>query len=289
MVNAAADTFHKIWRSGISLAGRAAENRRLEALARLESAVLAALPAGMLRPADIVDAARINLPHAEKVLGTLTIEGLTELSPCWRPLLLELAGYIPVTWNAGPRRVPAWLEGSGVKVAVAQAESPQVTIASAASALHETIEALRWARSLLVSGTAAPHEIAIAAASPAEYDDHFLALRSDANIDLHFVHGIRTVTTREGQAAAALADIIVRGLSQTRVRRLAALCRDGAAFSVKRGAISSSSRTGRCYTILVHKLVHNSSPRLRQLIEMDQNKPPRLHKDTGSQSVWKFL
>ena len=52
----------------------------------------------------------------------------------------------------------------------------------------------------------APADIAIAAASPAEYDDHFLALRAEANLDLHFVHGVRTVTTREGQAAAALAD-----------------------------------------------------------------------------------
>ena len=65
---------------------------------------------------------------------------------------------------------------------------------------------MRWARGLLASGVA-PSEIAIATASPADYDDHFLALRADANIDLHFVHGVRTVSTRDGQAAAALADI----------------------------------------------------------------------------------
>src|SRR3546814_16886643 len=58
---------------------------------------------------------------------------------------------------------------------------------------------------------------------PANYDDHFLALRADANLDLHFVHGVKVTATREGQAAAALADILVRGLSQTRLRRLAAL------------------------------------------------------------------
>ena len=51
-----------------------------------------------------------------------------------------------------------------------------------------------------------------------------MTLRGDANIDLHFVHGVRTVTTRDGQAAAALADILVRGMSQTRIRRLASLC-----------------------------------------------------------------
>ena len=88
---------------------------------------------------------------------------------------------------------------------------------------------MRWVRSLLASGVS-PYEIALATASPADYDDHFLALRSDANIDLHFVHGVRTVTTRDGQASAALADIVVRGLSQSRLRRLAALCRDSGPF-----------------------------------------------------------
>ena len=62
----------------------------------------------------------------------------------------------------------------------------------------------------------------------ADYDDHFMTLRGDANIDLHFVHGVRTVTTRDGQAAAALADILVRGVSQTRIRRLASLCGESA-------------------------------------------------------------
>jgi len=231
MVNAAADTLHKVWRAGIDLAARAGDHPRLEALARLEAAVLTELPTGMLRPVDIVVHARSRIHHAQRVLGDLTIQGLTELSPCWRPLLLELALQMPVTWNAGPRRIPVWLAGSAVEIIETKAEHPDVSVASAASGLHEAIEALRWVRSLLASGDVSPHEIAIASASPAEYDDHFLALRSDANIDLHFVHGVRTVTTRDGQAAAALADILVRGLSQTRIRRLAALCGDGAALS----------------------------------------------------------
>jgi hypothetical protein len=58
---------------------------------------------------------------------------------------------------------------------------------------------------------------------PAEFDDHFLSLRSDANFDLYFVHGVSVTTTREGQAAAALADILMRGVSQTRIRRFATL------------------------------------------------------------------
>ena len=229
MIDAATDTLYKAWRAGIDLAARAADHLRIDAIARLEEAVLAELPAGMMRPIDIVAAAITRIDHAPAVLGPMEIVGLTELSPCWRPLLQALTAHIPVQWTAGPRSVPAWLDGTGVMVARAPTQAPGISAVSAATAYHEAIEAMRWARSLLASGVS-PSEIAIATASPADYDDHFLALRADANIDLHFVHGVRTVTTREGQASAALADIVVRGLSQSRLRRLAALCRDSGPF-----------------------------------------------------------
>lgn len=229
MIDAAADTLVKAWHAGIDLAERQADHPRLGAIARLEAAVLDQLPHGMMRPVDIVAAATSRIAHAPAVLGPMEIVGLTELSPCWRPLLQALTTHIPVQWTAGPRSVPAWLEGTGVNVLCLPAEAPEISAVSAATAYHEAIEAMRWVRSLLASGVASS-EIAIATTSPADYDDHFLALRADANIDLHFVHGIRTVTTREGQAAAALADIVVRGLSQSRLRRLAALCRDSAPF-----------------------------------------------------------
>ena len=62
---------------------------------------------------------------------------------------------------------------------------------SAATGYHEAVEAIRWARALMVTDGVDPSDIAIAAASTADYDDHFLALRADANLDLHFVHGIK--------------------------------------------------------------------------------------------------
>jgi hypothetical protein len=230
MINAAADTLHKAWRAGIDLAAHPVSHRRLEAIACLEKAVLAQLPSGMMRPVDIVIAATSRLAHAPAVLGPMEIIGLTELSPCWRPLLKGLTAYIPVHWTTGPRQAPTWLEGSGVHVSRTSPESPAISVVSAATAYHEAIEAMRWVRSLLASGRAAPSDIAIASVSNANYDNYFLALRADANIDLHFVHGVRTIANREGQAAAALADIVVRGLSQSRLRRLAALCRDSGPF-----------------------------------------------------------
>jgi len=230
MVTAAVDSLRKIWYADVDPAFRTPRHARLDAVARLETAVLALLPQGMLRPVDIVSAARARLGYAPAIFGSVEIAGLTELEPCWRPLLKPLATVVPVQWTAGPRAVPDWLEDSAVRLVTGPAESPAVGVVSTATAYHESIEALRWTRALLASGVA-PSDIAIAAASPAEYDDHFLALRADANLDLHFVHGVRTLTTREGQCAAALADLVVRGLSRARLRRLVVLCQGAKPFA----------------------------------------------------------
>src|SRR3546814_514790 len=86
MIDAAANTLHKAWRAGIDLAARVAEHARLDAIARLEAAVLAQLPAGMMRPIDIAAAATSRIAHAPAVLGPMEIACLTELSPCWRQI-----------------------------------------------------------------------------------------------------------------------------------------------------------------------------------------------------------
>jgi hypothetical protein len=227
MVDAAADTLHKAWRAGLDLAGRAGEHPRILSIARLEEAVLERLPRSMMRPSDLVAASIERLAYAPSLLGPVEIVGITELSPCWRPLLRALAEHTAVRWVAGPRAVPAWLEDSAVAIDRAEPLAPEINAVSASTAYHEAIEAMRWARALLASGQAEPGDIAIAATVPADYDDHFLALRADANLDLHFVHGVKVTATREGQAAAALTDILVRGLSQTRMRRLAGLLGSG--------------------------------------------------------------
>jgi len=167
MVGAAADTLHKVWRAGIDLSARAGDHPRLAAVTALEQAVLERLPSSMLRPVDLASQAMARLRHAPTLFGQIEILGISELSPCWRELLFGLAETLPVRWNAGPRSVPDWLEGSAVKIIRSEPATPQVQSMSAASAYHEAIEALRWARELIASGTAKPSEIAIAAASPA--------------------------------------------------------------------------------------------------------------------------
>ena len=44
-----------------------------------------------------------------------------------------------------------------------------------------------------------------------------------ADLPIHFVHGIKAVTCRDGQTAAALAEALIKGISQERVRRLVGL------------------------------------------------------------------
>jgi PD-(D/E)XK nuclease superfamily len=222
MVNACVDTLRKVWTSQINL-HNAEGHPRLHAVATLEEAVLQQIPAGMKRPGDLVQAALLRIEHAPSVLGPIELLGMTELEPCWRPLLAALATVTQVRWVAGPRSVPAWLEDTAVEVVTSERRTPTVQVASASTALHESIEALRWARQLIASGTALPHEIAIASVSPGEFDDHFLALRAEANFDLHFAHGTKLSASRDGQTAAALADMLLRGISQRKLRRLASL------------------------------------------------------------------
>ena len=225
VVNTAADTLRKAWRGSVHLQTRAADHPRIGSIATLEAAVLEVLPPAMMRPPDLVAAALERLDHAATLFGPIEIMGITELSPVWRPLLHAVAARVRVRWIGGPRPVPCWLDGGAIDIVRSQACTPNVLAVSAATAYHEAIEAMRWARQLMASGTAEPADIAIASVAPVDYDDHFLALRADANLDLHFVHGIKVTASREGQAAAALADILMRGLTQTRMRRLNTLLR----------------------------------------------------------------
>ena len=227
---AAAATLSKGWAAGLDLAHLAATAQleaapRLAAVARLEEEVLRRLPLSMCRPADLISAALARAPYGRVLFGRIAVLGRTEMSPVWRPLLAALAAETDVQWIAGPRHVPPWVHELGIPVVEAPRENPEIRTESCASPRHEALEALRWARELIASTRAQPEEIAIAAASPEEWDDHFLALGAMSGLDLHFVHGRKVLTTPDGQLAAAIADVLLRGLSHTRMVRLVSLLR----------------------------------------------------------------
>ena len=144
MVNAAADTLRKAWRAGIDLGARASLNSRLESIARLEEAVLKALPAAQLRPADLVTKGLNRLDHAPAIFGAIDIDGITELSPVWRRLLHATATVVPVRWLAGPRAVPDWLQSATIETVRTEPSAPNITAVSASTPYHEAVEALRW-------------------------------------------------------------------------------------------------------------------------------------------------
>ncbi len=217
-VGAATHTLYKAWYSSFDLRQ---DHPRVQAIARLEQAVLEKLPVSMLRPEDLIAAARSRIRHAPAILGPVSILGMTELHPCWWPLIELLGKHISVTWIAGPRHIPTRLPKS-CNLESAPEENPEITAISASTPYHEAIEAIRWARQLVVQENVRPGDIAIAATDTAAYDDYFIALRGESDLPLYFAHGVCVTNSPQGQATAALADILLRGITADRLNRLSA-------------------------------------------------------------------
>lgn len=227
---ALAATLSKAWLANIDLVKEAAarpEVQRLATVARLERAVLDRLPHGMLRNSELARRALRRIPaHGEALLGTVELDYLLDVAPCWRTLMMLLHRPRALFWRSGGHVTPSWWESACKDQTYEDRTTPTLRAVTCATAQHEVIEAMRWARGLLASGSVQAGEIAFAAAAPGEYDDLILAISREASLDVHFAHGRRALTTRDGQAAAALADILLHGLSQDRVRRLARLAHD---------------------------------------------------------------
>lgn len=222
MIRAAVATLTKAWGAGVDLEG---DNPRLSDLRTLERAVIDRLPPSMRRHSDLAAAARARVQHAPAVLGPITFVRVPDLDPCWRDLVNEVAQHVPITWAAGHRPLPDWLDAGRIEITQEAARAPQCDGELCANPRHEAVEALRWARALMARGRARPEEIAIAAADPSDWDPSFQAIAAEANLDLHFVHGRPVTSFPAGQTCAALAEVLLQGLSQDRVRRLIQLLR----------------------------------------------------------------
>ncbi len=222
-------SLRRAWRADINLAANAHHHPRIAAMARIEAQVIARLPPGRARPRDLVAAAVARIRHAPATVGAVEFRRLADLDPCWRPLakaLAELRSRLPVIWNAGSFEVPEWVQKTeGIEIEAKRERAGEVMTFACGGPRHEVIEALRWARKTLAAGSVGPHRVAIAAASTSPYDDMVAALAEEAGLDVHFAHGRPALLTAAGQTAAALADLLLRGLTQERVRRLLARLR----------------------------------------------------------------
>lgn len=215
IVRAVQQTLNSVWRADALLDSTAGP--RLADLARIDAGVRQCLPAGVLAPPDLRDAALAQIGHASRLFGPIELHGLLDVDPVWRPLVNALAKQTPVTWKSMADGDHGWFRGD--------LRAPPATPAGATAAVicadphAEVVEALRWARALMASGVP-PAEIAVAALVPDAWDESMLVLSRTAGLPVHFTHGISALEASDGQACAALADVLLRGLSQARVRRL---------------------------------------------------------------------
>lgn len=214
---ALARTFSKIWWADLSLTGLAKRSSRMAILHRIEADLRVALPAGALTPRDLCDAALSRVGCAPAVVGPVELDRVVGVAPVWRPLLHALSKEVELTWRNPGTDQHSWF--SGRIVADEITETSGMSVVSCADPRSEIVESLRWARRLIAEGVR-PEEIAICAAAPEPWDEHMLALTRDAALPVHFSHGVPALASRDGQACAALADILLNGLRQHRVRRL---------------------------------------------------------------------
>lgn len=206
------------WRSDIDLSALPSDIARFADLLAIETRVRALLPGSQRLPRDLRDAALQRLGGSRPLLGPITLQGVVDVDEVWRPLLYGLAGVTDLSWHVPPGVSPVWFKG---RLVSARATMPASTSAEvSADPKAEVVEALRWARQLLASGTARAVDIAIAATSPQAWDDHFLFVAASGQLPFHFSHGVPALSTADGQTCAALADILVSGLNQERMWRL---------------------------------------------------------------------
>lgn len=218
MTRSVAWTLRKIWQVDLPLDEWAATSARVRDIALVERRVRSMLPTGVLTPRDLRDAAMDRVHHAEAVLGAVDLDRVQDVPPVWRALLASLIGKVDFCWRNPGSTDLDWFPGS--LAADRALEAPAPRLVSCADPQAEAVESLRWIRELIASGRARPEEIAICATATDAWDEQMLVLAADAGLPVHFSHGIPALGTRDGQACAALADVLLNGISQDRIRRL---------------------------------------------------------------------
>jgi hypothetical protein len=203
-VRALVRTFERLWLAGIDLAETCGKPR-LADLAQIEKRVRARLGPGVLIPPDLAAGALARLPLARDLLGPVEFGHMGWIPPVWRGLVASIGSLTPITG------LPSSDD--------AQRPDPAIAAFVCADPHSEVVEALRWARELIASGRAMPEEIAIAAAATGVWDESMQTLAASADLPIHFSHGVPILSTVDGQACAALAELLGQGLSQDRVRR----------------------------------------------------------------------
>jgi hypothetical protein len=220
-VKAISTTLMKVWEADLDLQVLAARAPRISDLAKIEAEVRDHLPGGVMLQRELVSAAIANLKNAGSVLGSVTVRGFVFVAPCWRRLFRALAGSTSIEWHSSEtlKEQLNWTQGCTIRPVFKPKETPTQSSVVCATPKHEVIESLRWARELIVSGRAKPHEIAIVASATEDWDEDCRVLVADSQLPVHLVHGRGATSTFPGQQAASLATVLLEGLSHDRVVR----------------------------------------------------------------------
>ncbi|WP_158807816.1 PD-(D/E)XK nuclease family protein [Beijerinckia sp. L45] len=236
MVRAVTRTMADLWSAAITLDGREVNIPRLADIALIDRRVRNHLAEGVLAPPDLAEAALARVGYAKRLVGPITLLRLREPSPVWHPLLEALSREVELEWR-GDRTPGSWFQG---RLSIDRRHPAKPSrVVTCADPRSEAMEALRWIRNLLSSGIAAPHEVAVVAVDPGDWDEHMMAMVVESGLPVHFSHGVPALASADGQACAALADVLTEGLSQDRVRRLLGHLRgnDGALGALPRDAL----------------------------------------------------
>ncbi|MER9278441.1 hypothetical protein [Mesorhizobium sp. M0522] len=162
------------WRADLDLSTLGG-TPRFDDLHVIETYVRDHIPPAHMLPRDLRDAALRRVDLARGLLGPVTLSGVADIDPLWRPLVNELARVTDLTWELPEPVEQPWFGGSIRKT---PATTPVRTTAEAsADPKSEVVEALRWTRQLLATGKVKAQDIAIAATSTPDWDDHFWPMR----------------------------------------------------------------------------------------------------------------
>ena len=101
MTRAVAGSLRKVWNADVELLETNGPGKlRIGELALIEERVRNHLPKAMLIPRDLRDAAIRRIEHGPRLIGPVTIDGLSFIPPVWRPLIMALQQVVSVEWRA---------------------------------------------------------------------------------------------------------------------------------------------------------------------------------------------
>jgi hypothetical protein len=100
MPRAVLQALNAVWRADIDLSSLPQDVGRFADLQLLEARIRELLPSSRRLPRDLRDAAMSRVSRSKTLLGPVTLDGIVEIDPVWRPLLNEIARFTKLSWDS---------------------------------------------------------------------------------------------------------------------------------------------------------------------------------------------